>query len=73
MPSLSLLVLLICPIAMVLMMLFMGKGMFASRKDRSAREGSLAELTLERACLDAEIERLERRAGDAERIPSASA
>lgn len=72
MPSLSLLVLLICPIAMGLMMLFMGNGMFASRKDRSGPEASLAERKLERARLHAEIERLESRAGDAERIPSAS-
>lgn len=72
MPSLSLLVVLICPIAMGLMMLFMGKGMFASRKDRSGPEGSLAELALERARLDAEIERLESCAGDGERVPSAS-
>lgn len=71
MPSPSLLVLLVCPIAMGLMMLFMGKGMFGSRKDGSGRERSLTDLEIERTRLNAEIERLESRAGDGERVPSA--
>lgn len=72
MPSPSLLVLLVCPIAMGLMMLFMGKGMFGSCKDGSGRERSLTDLEIERTRLNAEIERLESRAGDGERVPSAS-
>lgn len=73
MPSLSLLVLLVCPIAMGLTMLFMGKGMFGSHKGRSGRASSLAELRIERTRVDAEIERLESLTGDVERFPSASA
>lgn len=59
---LAVLALLACPIAMGMMMLFMGKGMSSSKKERlqTGRAPSLAQLKGEQARLDEEITRLER-------------
>lgn len=62
-PILTPLALLACPIAMGLMMWFMGKGMMGRKKDEGADEASVAELREEQQRLSAEVERLERERG----------
>ncbi len=56
------LALLACPVGMGLMMLFMGKGMFGSKKEepQTSRTPSLADLKGEQARLDEAIARHER-------------
>lgn len=72
---LPLLVLLACPVGMGLMMLFMGKGMFGSKKEEPQRrdEPSLLELKNEQARLHEQIGRLEGRVRPPGGVPSANA
>ena len=61
-----------CPVGMILMMVFMAKGMNGGKKDAQQTDsGEVAELRAEHERLAAEVERLEReRAG--EREPAAT-